>query len=123
MVQSIPTSVQAEATKKLTLKALEDLKANEITVLDVRQRANFTDYMIFASGTSSRHVKSIASAVIDAAKHAGQPPYGAEGEDVGEWVLVDLGDVIVHVMLPDTRQFYEIEKLWSEEPVLADSRQ
>lgn len=121
MTQSIPTSVQAETTKKLVLQALEDLKANDIVVLDVRIQASFTDYMIFASGTSNRHVGSIASAVIDAAKLANMPPYGVEGEDVGEWVLVDLGDVIVHVMLPDTRRFYEIEKLWSEELVVVNS--
>ncbi len=121
MTQLEPLSVQTEATKKLVLQALEDLKAVDIILLDVRIQANFTDFMIFASGTSSRHVKSIASAVIEAAKLANLPPYGVEGEDVGEWVLVDLGDVIVHVMLPDTRQYYEIEKLWSEELVLANS--
>ncbi len=123
MTQSILKTVQAETTKKLAIQALEDLKANDIIVLDVRNRANFTDYMILASGNSSRHVCSIASAVIDAAKLAKTPPYGVEGEDVGEWVLVDLGDVIVHVMQPDTRRFYEIEKLWSEELVLANSEQ
>lgn len=122
MTHSIPRSVQAETTKKLALQALEDLKARDIVVLDVRIQANFTDYMIVASGTSSRHVISIAAAVVDAAKLANMPPYGVEGEDVGEWVLVDLGDVIVHVMLPDTRRFYEIEKLWSEEMVLANSK-
>ncbi len=121
MTQLEPLSVQTEVTKKLVLQALEDLKAVDIILLDVRIQANFTDFMIFASGTSSRHVKSIASAVIEAAKLANLPPYGVEGEDVGEWVLVDLGDVIVHVMLPDTRQYYEIEKLWSEELVLANS--
>jgi len=121
MTQLEPLSGQAEVTKKLVLQALEDLKAVDIILLDVRIQANFTDFMIFASGTSSRHVKSIASAVIEAAKLANLPPYGVEGEDVGEWVLVDLGDVIVHVMLPDTRQYYEIEKLWSEELVLANS--
>lgn len=121
MTQLEPLSVQTEATKKLVLQALEGLKAVDIILLDVRIQANFTDFMIFASGTSSRHVKSIASAVIDAAKLANLPPYGVEGEDVGEWVLVDLGDVIVHVMLPETRQYYEIEKLWSEELVLANS--
>ena len=121
MTKLTPTSVQTETVKKLALRAMEDLKADDIVVLDVRMQASFTDFMLFASGTSSRHVKSIASAVIDAAKLADMPPFGVEGEDVGEWVLVDLGDVIVHVMLPDTRRFYEIEKLWSEELVLAKS--
>ncbi len=115
--QSSPASLQAEAIKKLALQALDELKAENIQVLDVRIQASFTDYMIFASGKSSRHVKSIARQVIDAAKLAKMPPLGVEGEDVGEWVLVDLGDVVVHVMLPDTRLFYDLEKLWGEELV------
>jgi ribosome-associated protein len=118
--QSSPASLQAEAIKKLVLQALDELKADNIKVLDVRIQASFTDYMIFASGKSSRHVKSIAREVVDAAKLAKMPPLGVEGEDVGEWVLVDLGDVIVHVMLPDTRSFYDLEKLWSEELVDAE---
>lgn len=115
--QSSPASLQAEAIKKVALQALEGLKAENIQVIDVRIQASFTDYMIFASGKSSRHVKSIAREVIDAAKLAKMPPLGVEGEDVGEWVLVDLGDVVVHVMLPDTRLFYDLEKLWGEELV------
>ncbi|MCZ6667409.1 MAG: ribosome silencing factor [Gammaproteobacteria bacterium] len=115
--QSSPASLQAEVIKKLALQALEELKAENIQVIDVRIQASFTDYMIFASGKSSRHVKSIAGEVIDAAKLAKMPPLGVEGEDVGEWVLVDLGDVVVHVMLPDTRLFYDLEKLWGEELV------
>ncbi len=115
--QSSPGSLQAEAIKKVALQALEGLKAENIQVIDVRIQASFTDYMIFASGKSNRHVKSIAREVIDAAKLAKMPPLGVEGEDVGEWVLVDLGDVVVHVMLPDTRLFYDLEKLWGEELV------
>ena len=115
--QSSPASLQAEAIKNVALQALEELKAENIQVIDVRIQASFTDYMIFASGKSSRHVKSIAKEVIDAAKLAKMPPLGVEGEDVGEWVLVDLGDVVVHVMLPDTRLFYDLEKLWGEELV------
>lgn len=113
--QKSPTPLQPEAIKKLALGALDDLKSENVVVLDVRKHASFTDFMIFASGKSTRHVKSIANEVIEAAKAASLPPLGVEGEDVGEWVLVDLGDVIVHVMLPDTRQFYELEKLWGEE--------
>jgi len=109
--------MQPEAIKKIALEALDELKAENVLVLDVRKYASFTDFMIFASGKSTRHVKSIANEVIETAKKASLAPLGIEGEDVGEWILVDLGDVIVHVMLPDTRQFYELEKLWSEERV------
>ncbi len=116
MSNSSPATLQAEAMKDLAVKALEALKAIDIVVLDVRGRASFTDTMIFASGNSTRHVISIADAVIEATKAANLPPLGVEGETVGEWVLVDLGDIVVHVMLPDTREFYELEKLWSEQP-------
>lgn len=115
MTDSNLTELLPEATKKLALDALQDLKAEDIVVIDVRDRASFTDHMIIASGRSSRQVNSIAQAVIEAAKNTGNPALGVEGEDVGEWVLVDLGDVIVHVMLPDVRRFYELEKLWGEE--------
>lgn len=106
---------QTEAAKAMVLAALEDIKANDVVVLDVSPYASFTDYMVFASGTSSRHVSSIAGSVIDAAKKQNSPPLGVEGLDVGDWVLVDLGDVVVHVMLPATREFYDLEKLWGEE--------
>ncbi len=107
--------MKPEAIKKLALQALDALKAENVIIIDVSNHANFTDFMIFASGRSTRHVKSIANEVIGIAKSGNLPPLGVEGEDVGEWILVDLGDVIVHVMLPDTRQFYELEKLWGEE--------
>jgi ribosome-associated protein len=110
-----PDKLQAEATKKMALQAVEDLKADNLMVLDVRGIASFTDYMIFASGSSTRHVSAIAESVVEAARAAGHPPVGVEGEDVGEWVLVDLGDVVLHVMLPDVRLYYELEKLWGEE--------
>lgn len=115
MTDSKPAQLQAEATRKLALHALDQLKAADVQVLDVRGQASFTDYMIFASGNSSRHVSAIAASVIEAAKASGQPALGIEGEDVGEWILVDLGDAIVHVMLPDVRRYYELEKLWGEE--------
>jgi ribosome-associated protein len=115
LTKKTPVELLSEATKQLALTALDELKADKIVLLDVRNLASFTDYMILASGTSTRHVVAIANSVIEAARNAGSPPIGVEGEDVGEWVLVDLGDVIVHVMLPDVRLYYELEKLWGEE--------
>ena len=108
-------SFQAESLKKIVIEALEALKAQDIATIDVRGRASFTDAMIFASGTSSRHVNSIAESVIEAVRDAGVTPIGVEGETAGEWVLIDLGDVVVHVMQPETRVFYDLEKLWNEE--------
>ena len=109
------SDIQTETTKKMVLEALSALKAIQVELLDVREVASFTDYMIFASGSSRRHVSAIAESIVEAAEAAGQPPVGVEGEDVGEWVLVDLGDVVVHIMLPDVRLYYELEKLWGEE--------
>ncbi|HEB82294.1 MAG TPA: ribosome silencing factor [Gammaproteobacteria bacterium] len=102
-----------EELKKLAIDALEDLKAEDITVLDVKGKTTVTDFIIIATGSSSRHVKSIANNVVMEAKKAGRPPLGVEGEDDGEWVLVDLGDVIVHVMQQQVREFYDLESLWS----------
>ena len=115
MTDPQPADLQAEATRKLALESLQALKAEEIVQLDVRRLASFTDYMIFASGNSTRHVNAIAEAVVEAAERAGRKALGVEGTDVAEWILVDLGDVIVHIMLPDVRRYYELEKLWSEE--------
>lgn len=115
VTQQIPNELQSEALKKTALQALEALKAEQVVLLDVRGIASFTDFMIFASGNSRRHVNAIAESVIAAAEAAGQVPVGVEGEDVGEWILVDLGDVVVHVMLPQVRLYYELEKLWGEE--------
>ena len=115
LTETKPIELQAEATRKNALEALEALKADDIVVVDVRGRASFTDYMIFASGSSTRHVSAIADSVIEAARESGNPALGVEGQEVAEWVLVDLGDAIVHIMLPDVRVYYELEKLWSEE--------
>ena len=93
--------------------ALEDMKAKDMVTIDVRGRSTVTDYMIVASGTSKRHVASVAQEVLDKLKAQGILPIGVEGQDVGEWVLVDVGSVIVHVMMPDARDFYDIERLWS----------
>jgi ribosome-associated protein len=96
----------------LVKEALEDLKAENIVELDVRDKTDVTDYIIVASGNSSRHVKSIANNVVMEAKKAGHPPIGVEGENEGEWMLVDLADVVVHVMQPQVRKFYDLENLW-----------
>ena len=103
--------------KQLALDALDDLKAEDITVLDVKDKTTVTDWVIIATGSSSRHVKSIANSVVSAAKQANRAPLGAEGEEDGEWVLVDLGDVIVHVMQRQVRDYYDLESLWSVEAV------
>lgn len=96
----------------VALAALDDLKANDVRTLDVRKITSIADYMVVASGRSDRHVRSLADSVVTQAKNIGVRPLGVEGEQEGEWVLVDLGDVIVHVMQPRTREFYSLEKLW-----------
>lgn len=98
--------------KKRVIDALEDLKAEHIVELDVRDKTDVTDYLIVASGTSSRHVRAIAENVVQEAKQAGHAPLGVEGENDGEWVLVDLADIVVHVMQPKVRKFYDLESLW-----------
>ncbi len=104
----------ADELKQIAIAALEDLKGREIVALDVSALTNVADRMIFCSGTSNRHVKSLADNVVTEAKKKGAHIFGVEGEDAGEWVLVDLGDVIVHVMLPETRAFYDLERMWSK---------
>lgn len=97
----------------LATSALEDLKGRDIVEIDIAEKSNIADAMLLATGTSRRHVKSLADQVKIKAKDAGEAPLGVEGEDTGEWVLVDLGDVIVHVMTEEMRDFYALEKLWS----------
>ena len=103
----------AERLHALVRKALDDLKAKDVQEINVRGKSSVTDLMVVVSGTSSRHVKSIADEVVKQAKQAKMPPIGVEGHREGEWVLVDLGDIIVHVMLPRTREFYALERLWT----------
>jgi len=96
----------------LVTDCLEDMKAVDLQVIDVRGRSSLTDMLVIASGNSTRHVKGVAEKLVQKAKAAGVLPLGTEGEREGEWVLVDLNDVIVHLMLPQTRAFYNLEKLW-----------
>lgn len=106
-------AVNTAALRKTVIAALEDLKAKDIREIDVRGKTSIADLLVIASGTSGRHVKSIADEVVKFAKKAGVMPLGVEGEQEAEWVLVDLGDVIVHVMLPRIREFYGLERLWT----------
>lgn len=111
-----------DALKTLVIDALEDLKAQDIAVLDVSRLTSVTDLMVVASGTSSRHVAALADNVVQAAKEQGIPPLGVEGENGADWVLVDLGNLVVHVMLPETRQLYDLERLWADLPSDTESR-
>mgnify|MGYP001824620582 FL=1 len=98
--------------QELVLDALEDFKAIDIQQIDVRGQNPLTDLFVVASGSSLRHIKSMAENLVLKAKEAGNPPIGIEGDRQSEWVLVDLNDIIVHLMLPQTRAFYNLEKLW-----------
>jgi ribosome-associated protein len=112
--------MEIEALRDVVLQALDDMKAKDVVVLDVRGKTSITDIMIVASGTSDRHVKSIAQTVAFKAKQAGESPLGTEGMEDGEWALVDLNGVVVHVMQPKVRDFYHLERLWSmDEPTKA----
>ncbi len=109
---------------EVTLQALEDMKAQDIRAIDVRDMTSITDIMVIASGTSTRHVKAVADNVALEAKKNGMHTPGVEGEKGSEWILIDLGDVVVHVMMPEVRAFYALEKLWSvgsEQRSAADS--
>ena len=108
--------MNSEQLSELVVDALEEVKARDIVKLDVRELTTVTDYMIVASGTSNRHVKALADAVAEKSREAGHRPVGIEGEDGSEWVLLDLQDALVHVMLPRVREFYNLEKLWSLGP-------
>lgn len=103
---------------ELARTSLEDMKAVDVQVIDIQGKSSMTDTIILASGTSTRHVKSLANGVQVSAKDAGLEPLGSEGELEGEWVLVDLNDVIVHVMLPEVRDYYKIEKIWERPEVI-----
>ena len=102
----------APSLKTVVIDALADMKALEVKVLDVRGLTDVADLMVIASGTSDRHVRSVAQRVVERTKEAGFRPHGVEGQQDGDWVLIDLNEMIVHVMLPRVREFYGLEKLW-----------
>lgn len=107
------SGIQTDELLSVTLTALEDLKAVNVQVIDVRDLTTITDIMVVASGTSTRHLKAIADNVALEAKKHGVSALGVEGDKGAEWILVDLADVVVHVMMPEIREFYALEKLWS----------
>lgn len=108
--------MNSEQLSGLVIEALENIKGQDVTVLNVADKTSIADVMVIATGTSDRHVGSLANEVVMKAKEAGEQPLGVEGEMKSDWVLVDLGDVIVHVMTQKARDFYELEKLWSVRP-------
>ena len=108
--------MQAEQLKDLVVKSLEDVKAKDISIIDVRERTSIADFMVLASGTSNRHVRSLADSVIAETKEQGVRMGNVEGAAVSDWILVDLGDVIVHIMMPATREFYDLERFWRDGP-------
>lgn len=107
----------------VVLGQLDDVKAEDIKVIDVHKKTDITDYMVIATGKSQRHVKSLAEHVVEEVKKHDFRPLGMEGQDSGEWVLVDLGDVVVHIMQAQTRAFYQLEKLWEADYSVANASQ
>jgi ribosome-associated protein len=110
--QASDDALPFDQLRRLVISALEDFKAIDIQQIDVSGRNPLTDLFVIASGNSTRHIKSMADNLVHKVKAAGCPPLGVEGQQQAEWVLVDLNDVIVHLMLPKTRAFYNLEKLW-----------
>tara|TARA_R110001592_G_scaffold138511_5_gene357703 strand:- start:5427 stop:5780 length:354 start_codon:yes stop_codon:yes gene_type:complete len=108
--------MQSAELKKLVIESLEDLKAEHISVIDVKDKTSVTDFMVVASGTSTRHVRSLAENLVTEVKSQGIKTLGVEGAEVSDWVLVDLGEVVVHVMLPSARTFYDLEGFWRDGP-------
>jgi ribosome silencing factor RsfS/YbeB/iojap len=106
------STARSPSLKTVVIDALADMKALEVKVLDVRGLTDIADCMVIASGTSDRHVRSVAQRVVERTKEAGFRPHGVEGQQDSDWVLIDLSEMIVHVMLPRVREFYGLEKLW-----------
>ncbi|MBH79720.1 MAG: ribosome silencing factor [Gammaproteobacteria bacterium] len=113
--------VSADALRDQVLESLDERKGRDIVALAVGKVTDITDYMVIASGTSNRHVKALVDQVVEDAKASGTLPMGVEGRETNEWVLVDLGDVLVHVMQEKSRRFYDLERLWSELPADSES--
>jgi len=111
--------LNSESLKDLVVSTLEDMKGREIACLQVSEITTITDYMVVVTGTSTRHVKSMADEVMMKVKEAGGTINGEEGKGQAEWILIDLGDVIVHVMLEETRKLYDLESLWGMTPPAA----
>ncbi|PIJ48797.1 ribosome silencing factor [Erwinia sp. OLTSP20] len=105
--------MQGQALQEFVIDKIDDLKGQDIVSVDVQGKSSITDCMIICTGTSTRHVASIADHVVQASRQAGLMPLGVEGQNVADWIVVDLGDVIVHVMQEESRQMYQLEKLWS----------
>lgn len=105
--------MQTEELLKIVQDVLDERKGQYITTLDVRGKTSITDYMVLVTGTSNRHLKSLCDYVVEKLKESGVKPLGVEGDLSSDWVLLDLGDVIVHAMTAQTREFYQLEKLWS----------
>ena len=123
-MEDVVLIIDPESLLDATTKKLDDLKAVDIKVVDVRGKTPLTDYLVIASGTSTRHLKSLADAVGQMAKQVDHDTVNIEGQFDSEWVLVDLADVIVHLFLPRTREFYNLEKLWMlDSPIASDGSQ
>lgn len=103
----------SEQWRKIITKSLDENKAEDISELDLKQKCSFTDFMVVASGRSARHVAALAEHVVDDLRKAGGHVMSVEGKDTGDWVLIDAGDVVVHIFRPEIRQFYNIEKMWA----------
>ena len=116
-------TLKTDSLKTLVLDALDDLKAKDVALLDVSRLTSVTDLMVVASGTSTRHVAALANNVVERVKAECIQPLGVEGEAGADWVLVDLGDLVVHVMLPETRALYDLERLWADLPSDSEGRQ
>jgi ribosome-associated protein len=119
MMQLFRSDMEAKQLEQLVVSALEDLKGNNIVSLDVGKLTDVMDYLVIASGSSNRHVKALSDNVTETAKQQGIRALGVEGQNGAEWILVDFGDVVVHIMLPATRDFYDLERLWSAPPAPA----